>query len=158
MRQAERVVAALSVLLGLAVVWKAWRMEYLTELGPGPGFFPLWMGLILTGLSGAWLLSALWRATPETDRRFLPAWHGLRRILLVLGALIAVGLALEFVGFQLAMFAFVAFVLTALGWRGWGLTTVLSAVLSVGVYHAFTRWLDVTLPRASIEILRGWGF
>ena len=74
-----------------------------------------------------------------------------------MGAIIAVGLVMEFVGFQLAMFAFVAFVLTALGWRGWGLTVVLSAVLSFGVYHAFTRWLDVTLPQASIEILRSWG-
>jgi putative tricarboxylic transport membrane protein len=158
MREAERVVAALSMLLGFAVVWQSWRMEYLTELGPGPGFFPLWMGLILTGLSGVWLLSALWRATPETDRRFLPAWNGLRRILLVLGALIGVGLALEFVGFQLAMFAFVAVVLTALGWRRWGLTVILSCALSFGVYHAFTRWLDVNLPQASIEILRRWGF
>lgn len=158
MRRAERVVAALSVLLGIAILWQAWRMEYLTELGPGPGFFPLWLGLILTGLSSAWLLSVLWRATSEADRRFFPEWHGLRRILLVMGALIAVSLAMEFVGFQLAMFVFAASVLTALGWRGWGLTAVLSVALSAGVYHTFTRWLDVRLPQASIEILRRWGF
>jgi hypothetical protein len=30
--------------------------------------------------------------------------------------------------------------------------------MSVGVYHAFTRWLDVRLPQATIEILRQWGF
>jgi putative tricarboxylic transport membrane protein len=144
--------------LGIAILWQAWGMEYLTELGPGPGFFPLWLGLILTGLSSAWLLSVLWRATSEPDRRFFPEWHGLRRILLVMGALIAVSLAMEFVGFQLAMFVFVASVLTALGWRGWGLTAVLSVALSAGVYHTFTRWLDVTLPQASIEILRRWGF
>jgi hypothetical protein len=52
----------------------------------------------------------------------------------------------------------VAFVLTALGWRRWGLTVILSGVLSFGVYHAFTRWLDVNLPQASIEILKRWGF
>jgi len=158
MRQAERIVAAVSVLLGIGIVWQAWRMEYLTALGPGPGFFPLWLGIILTGLSSAWLVSAVWRATSEADRRFFPAWHGLRRILLVMAAIIVVGLAMEFIGFQLAMFAFVTFVLTALGWRGWGLTTVLSVALSFGIYHAFTRWLDVTLPQASIEVLRRWGF
>jgi putative tricarboxylic transport membrane protein len=133
-------------------------MEYLTSIGPGPGFFPWWLGLLLTGLSAAWLVSAVWHSVPEANRRFLPEWRGLRRILLVMGAIIAVGLAMESIGFQIAMFAFVAFVLTALGWRRWGLTVILSAVLSFGVYHAFTRWLDVNLPQASIEILKRWGF
>ncbi|HSB78622.1 MAG TPA: tripartite tricarboxylate transporter TctB family protein [Candidatus Methylomirabilis sp.] len=158
MQKAERIVAALCLLLGLGILWQAWGMEYLTSIGPGPGFFPRWLGLMLTGLSAAWLLSAVWRSGQKEDRRFFPEWQGLRRILLVVGAIIAVGVAMEFVGFQLAMFAFVVFVLTALGWRGWGLTVVLSAVMSFGVYHAFTRWLDVTLPQASIELLRRWGF
>ena len=87
------------------------------------------------------------RFKPEVERDFLQ-----------LGAIIAVGLVMEFIGFQFAMFAFVAVVLTALGWRRWGLTVILSCVLSFGVYHAFTRWLDVNLPQASIEILKRWGF
>jgi putative tricarboxylic transport membrane protein len=158
MQKAERVIAAVCVLLGLGIVWQAWSMEYLTSIGPGPGFFPLWLGLLLTGLSVAWLLSAVWRPAHTNDRRFLPEGRGLRRILLVMGAIMAVGLAMEPVGFQLALFAFVAVVLTALGWRRWGLTVILSSALSFGVYHAFTRWLDVNLPQASIEILRRWGF
>lgn len=158
MQRAERIVSAACVLLGLAVAWQAWSMEYLTELGPGPGFFPLWLGIILTGLSLAWLLTALFRADPTAAERFLPERDGLRRILLVVGAICATGLAMEQIGFQLAMFAFVATVLTGLGWRRWGLTVILSCALSFGVYHTFTRWLDVTLPKASIEILTRWGF
>jgi putative tricarboxylic transport membrane protein len=158
MQKAERVVATLCVLLGLGILWQAWGMEYLTSIGPGPGFFPLWLGLLLTGLSVAWLISAVWRSTLAKEHRFIPERRGLRRILLVMGAIIAVGLAMESIGFRLAMFAFVAFVLTALGWRRWGLTVILSGVLSFGVYHAFTRWLDVNLPQASIEILKRWGF
>jgi putative tricarboxylic transport membrane protein len=158
MQRAERVVAVASVLLGLAIVWQAWGMEYITPIGPGPGFFPLWLGILLTGLSTAWLLRALLRADPDAARRFFPPWHGLRRILLVVGAILAVGIGMEVVGFQLAMFVFVAFVLTALGWRGWWLTAALSFLLSCGIYHSFTRWLDVSLPQASIEILRRWGF
>ncbi len=156
MHRAEQTVAVLGILLGAGVGWQAWHMEYLTPIGPGPGFFPLWLGLIFTGLSGAWLLSTAWRPAPG-DRRFFPAWHGSRRILLTTAAIIGTGLSMEWIGFQLAMFAFVVFVLTALGWRRWGLSIVLSLVLSFGVYHAFTRWLDVTLPQASIELLRQWG-
>lgn len=158
MQKAERIVAALCVLLGLWIVWQAAGMEYLTSIGPGPGFFPWWLGLLLSGMSAAWLLSVLWRPTEAKEHCFFPAWRGLRRILLVMGAIITVGLAMESVGFQIAMFAFVAVVLTALGWRKWGVTVILSGVLSFGVYHTFTRWLDVNLPQASIEILRRWGF
>ncbi|MFB3817155.1 MAG: tripartite tricarboxylate transporter TctB family protein [Candidatus Methylomirabilales bacterium] len=158
MRRAEWTGAGLSLLLGVAIAWHAWGMEYLTSIGPGPGFFPLWLGLLLTGLSGAWLLSATWGAGARNARGFFPEWRGLRRILLVTGAIVAVGLIMDLVGFRLAMFAFVAFTLTALGWRRWGVTLILSVVLSFGVYHTFTRWLDVTLPQASIEVLKGWGF
>jgi putative tricarboxylic transport membrane protein len=158
MQTAERVVAALCVLLGLGILWHAWGMEYLTSIGPSPGFFPLWLGLLPTGLSIAWLVAAVSRAASEGKGHFFPEGRGLRRILLVMGAIIAVGLGVDVIGFQLAMFAFVVFLLTALGWRGWGLTVILSAVLSFGLYHTFTRWLDVTLPQASIEVLRNWGF
>ncbi len=158
MRRAEMIVAAFCVVLGACIVWQARGMEYMSPIGPGPGFFPLWLGLILTGLSAVWLFSVMRSEKQGAPRRFLPEWRGLRRILLIMGTIIAVGLAMEVVGFQLAMFAFVAFVLTALGWRGWTLTAILSAVLSFGVYHTFTSWLDVTLPQASIEILSRWGF
>ncbi len=158
MQKAERIVASLCVLLGFGILWQAGRMEYLTSIGPGPGFFPWWLGLILTGLSIVWLLSATRRSAEKGEHGFFPEWRGLRRILLVTGAIIASGLAMEFVGFQLTMFFFVAFVLTTLGWRRWALTAILSSVLSFGVYHLFTRWLDVTLPQASIEILKRWGF
>ena len=73
-------------------------MEYLTDLGPGPGFFPLRLGIILTGLSTAWLLTALFRADPSSARRFFPEWAGLRRILFTVGAICGVGLAMEFIG------------------------------------------------------------
>ena len=103
MQKAERVVAALCVILGLGIVWQAWGMEYLTSIGPGPGFFPLWLGLLLTGLSAAWLLSVMWRSTDPCARRFLPEGRGLRRIVLIIAAIIAVGLAMESIGFQLSM-------------------------------------------------------
>jgi len=31
------------------VVWESWNLEYYTHLGPGAGFFPLWLGVIMGG-------------------------------------------------------------------------------------------------------------
>jgi len=38
------------------VVWESWNLEYYTHLGPGAGFFPLWLGVIMGGLSLIWLI------------------------------------------------------------------------------------------------------
>ena len=38
------------------VVWEAWNLEYYTPLGPGAGYFPLWLGILMGGLSLAWLI------------------------------------------------------------------------------------------------------
>ena len=35
MRQAERVVAALCILLGCGIIWQAWGMEYLKAIANG---------------------------------------------------------------------------------------------------------------------------
>jgi hypothetical protein len=52
MQKAERVVAALRVLLGLGIIWHAWGMEYLTSVAPGPKLFPLLFGIMLNQPQG----------------------------------------------------------------------------------------------------------
>ena len=37
--------------LGIFIVTQAWGWSYMTEEGPGPGFFPLWYGTVMVGLS-----------------------------------------------------------------------------------------------------------
>ena len=37
------------LLLGFAVVFFSRQLPYMSEYGPGPGFFPLWLGLGIIG-------------------------------------------------------------------------------------------------------------
>jgi putative tricarboxylic transport membrane protein len=158
MQRAEKVGGLLCLGLALYVMWQAWGMEYYTELGPGPGFFPIWLGLLLGVLSLMWLFAAFWRSAKDAAARFLPAWDGCRRIIIIVAAFITVAALLEVIGFQLTMFAFVAFVYLFLGGRSWYMTLILAVGLSFGVYRTFTGWLDVVLPQASIGLLRNLGF
>jgi hypothetical protein len=60
--------------------------------------------------------------------------------------LAAVTVAMEFVGFRLAMLVFNAVLVIALGERRWWVIAVFALLGSVGVYYVFTTWLDVLLP------------
>ena len=157
MQRAERVVGLACIGIGAFMIWQGWLLQFYTKLGPGPGFFPLCMGVILSLLSGLWLLSVLRQSEHAVGARFLPDRRGALRIAAIMGGFAAAAALLEVVGFQLAMFVFVGFVYRALGGRSWALTLLLALGLSAGVFQSFTRWLDVTLPQASIEGLRTLG-
>jgi putative tricarboxylic transport membrane protein len=156
-------VAAVVALLGVATIWGSLGLGYWTELGPGPGFFPLWLGVILAVLGSVWFLRSLREhrthvARGEDDSLAAGepdfSWPHVGAIV---GSLIVLAAVLEPFGWQLAMLLFLVFHLKVLGRQGWLLTAVLSLVGSFGVFLVFTRVLTVSLPAASIPFLADLG-
>lgn len=139
------------------VVWESWNLEYYTPLGPGAGFFPLWLGVVMGGLSLIWLVQASGSKGRPKEGAFLPGREGMVRLLSVLGALVAATFMMDFLGYQLAMFLLLVFLLLVPGRQKIWLTLVVAILGSVGVYHLFGSYLDVQLPKASLTLLAGLG-
>jgi putative tricarboxylic transport membrane protein len=154
MHLVEKWAATILALVAASVIWQSATMELYADLGPGPGFFPLCLGIILFGLSASWLVSVVTTPSPEGADRFLPDRAAQLRILSVVGGVVVIASAMTWVGFQLAMFFFVVFTLIALGRRDWLRIIAIALFLSFGIYYAFVQWLDVNLPSASIPFLR----
>jgi putative tricarboxylic transport membrane protein len=75
--------------LGAYIVFEASRWEYLGPDGPGPGFFPLWYGIAMAGLSLVLVVSStLQREAEAID------WRGAGRAFGAWGALLAAVAAL----------------------------------------------------------------
>jgi putative tricarboxylic transport membrane protein len=152
--------------IGLAAVLGALPLGYWTELGPGPGFFPLWLGVLLAGLGAGWLLMELraWRARragvpvalPAGEDEEVPA-YSLPTAVAIVVSLCILAASLEVVGYQLSMLVFLLFHLLVLGRRGPLESAVISLVGSFGVFVIFTRLLTVALPASSIPFLRDLG-
>lgn len=157
MRRVNQVGSLAFLAASLYVVWEASALDYMSSLGPGPGFFPLWLGIALAGLSGAWFLQATLRPAEPMEEGFVPDRGGVIRIASILVALVVLGVVLEIVGFQLATFAFLLFLLIALGRQNLLLTVLLSALGSFGTFYLFKMWLHVPLPTSSIEFLSNLG-
>jgi len=157
MKRVFQTAAVFFAALSAFVVWESWNLEYYTSLGPGPGFFPLWLGIAMGGLSLAWLGGEFSRSGKPKDRAFLPPRAGIVRILSILAALAAMAGFMTLLGFQLTMFLFLVFLLMVLGRQALWVTLVVAFLCSVGVYHLFGSYLDVALPAASVKFLAGLG-
>lgn len=139
------------------IVRESWNMEYYTPLGPGAGFFPLWLGVAMGGLSVIWLVQVSGGRGRPKEGAFLPGREGRVRLLSVLVALVVATVLMDVVGYQLAMFLLLVFLLRIPGRQKIWVTLVVAFLGSVGIYHLFGSYLDVQLPKASLAILAGLG-
>ena len=157
MRLAKQATSGIFLVVGLYVLIEAINLEYWSPLGPGPGFFPFWLGLALSGLAAWWFIKSTREPAEPLPEGFFPDKSGAMRVASIVIALIVLCFLLQEIGFQITMFAFLLFLLIALGRQALPLTLVLSLLGSFGTYHVFTRYLDVQLPASSIEVLRNLG-
>lgn len=157
MRRVYQAASLVFLAFSAYLVFYSRTMEYYADLGPGPGFFPFWLGLMLVLLSITWLVQVSIGPGGSIKQSFLPDRRGLVRVLSVLGALTLFGWVVEGLGFQLTMLIFLGFLLVVLGRQNLIVTATVAVVGSFGVYYIFRYWLDVPLPASSIEFLRNLG-
>jgi putative tricarboxylic transport membrane protein len=129
--------------LGVYIVVQARQWDYLGPEGPGAGFFPLWYGLAIIGLSLLLIVSHLRRGS---DRGNAIDWTRLGRAFSTWFAL-ALSVALfKPLGFVIS-FALLTYFIVAVMYRRPLKTAALTAVASAaGFYLVFDRALGVPLP------------
>ena len=141
----DRIGAVAMLVFGLFWIWIASGLGLTRDRGPGPGFFPLALGIIVATLAAINILR------PEVDRIELPQ---LRRILLILGALVAYAILLEPLGYVLATALLLAFLFAALAERRHWWQPVSALAVSFATYYVFRLILSVPLPPDPLDLVR----
>jgi putative tricarboxylic transport membrane protein len=152
MRWPYRVAGVMILGLGVFVTVNALGLRYYTSIGPGPGFFPFWLGVVLCGLAVAMLAGTLAGRQEPVKGPFFASAMGYGRVGAVVLCLLAATLLLNRLGFCLAMLAIDFFLLRIVGRHGLILSLVLALIGSFGVYFVFTHWLTVPLPPGLLGI------
>jgi putative tricarboxylic transport membrane protein len=137
------------IFIGLSILMSILSLEYayLDRLGPGPAFFPLWLGIITGVLSVALFIQTTWGKSAVSATPFpFPDRKGVSRIMAILTALVGCLIFLNPLGFRISLFLFLLFLPLALGVRNWWGTLIFASVGSFGVFHLFYYWLKVILP------------
>ncbi|TRW80956.1 tripartite tricarboxylate transporter TctB family protein [Mycolicibacterium sp. 018/SC-01/001] len=156
------VVAGALLVLAIAAGIGTVSLGYWTPLGPGPGFFPLCLAVVLAGAAIMWGLDQ-WRgeivdATENTQGVEIGEdINSVRSIAAIVASLVLAAMALEVLGFQITILAFLFFHLRVLGHQRWLVTIPIMLIGSFGVFALFDLLLAVPLPTASIPLLANLG-
>ena len=129
-------------------------------IGPGPGFFPFWIAIILAGLSLYWIVQITIRPGEAMPDGFIPTREGGTKVLVVFADMALFTATANLFGFPIAMFIFLFVMLVVLGHRGLRNTAyhVLFALVGTLFFtYLFGHWLEVSFPKASIGILKSLG-
>jgi putative tricarboxylic transport membrane protein len=151
LNKSELVAAGLLIALGIMIVQQARGWVYLTPDGPGPGFFPLWIGgfiIVLAAVVALRHLHAVYRGRPVERAN----WKGAVQVL-VGWAGVAVSIALLMpLGFTLSFLLLVFFMVMVIFRRSF------VAALSVGTGAALAFWL-LFVKLLQVQLPAGpWGF
>ena len=146
-------VAGLGFLLLAAFLGReATGLSYYSSLGPGAGFFPVWLCGVLAVLSLGVLAGAVRGRIGDAHTAFWPEAAALRRIGAVLLGLAFVVATLNLLGFRVAMGVFTVWSMVALGCRGWMQIAAVASIASLGSKALFVDLLGVALPTGTL----GW--
>jgi putative tricarboxylic transport membrane protein len=156
-RQVYQVASLVFIAGGIYVVLEARSLTLYTIVGPGPGFFPFWLGILFIGLSIGWLCQVSLQREEPMEKDFIPRGAGVVRLISITAALVLFSLLVDVIGFQLVMLCFMFFLLIVLGRQNLVLTVIVSAAGSFGLFYVFKAWLGVPLPESSLEFLRNLG-
>lgn len=158
--------------IGIAAVIGSLDLGY-WKAGPGPGFFPLWLGVLLAGLAAIWIGQFLRpvtvtataesnsdteiESTSDESRPEEEQTSGGRQTLMIFLGLVALVLLLDPLGYQLAMTLFVLYAMLVVSRCKPILSVVVAVIAGFGVYALFANVLQVYLPTATLGFLAQLG-
>lgn len=143
LRNGEVVSGAVLAALGVFIITEARQWEYLGPDGPGPGFFPMWYGIALVGLSLVLVVSSAQQPEPASAST---GKAGTGRAFLAWTALVACVALLKVLGFIIAYALFTLFIVRFLYRQPLGKSLAIAAGGAVGFHLLFAVALNVALP------------
>ena len=153
----DAVVAAILLVIGLVVVWQAYLLgASWTSDGPGSGYFPFYIGIIIAVSSLGIMYQALISKNRDTDA-FVDTVQ-LKRVTQVFVPALVYVLGVNFLGLYVASAIYVALFMIFLGNYSVLRSVVLGVVINAVFFAMFEVWFKVPLYKGSLEPLRFLGY
>ncbi|MES3003057.1 MAG: tripartite tricarboxylate transporter TctB family protein [Pseudomonadota bacterium] len=153
----EAVVAIGVVLLGAVVLQGSWKLgSKWTSDGPGSGYFPFYIGLILCIAGAGILVQTVFGKNRNTDI-FVDS-EQVKRVLQVLLPAIVYVLVVQFLGLYVASAIYIAGFMIVLGHYSPMKSILISVTIIVIFFLMFEVWFKVPLFKGSLDPLAFLGY
>jgi Tripartite tricarboxylate transporter TctB family len=151
----EAVVAIVITLVGAVIMFQSWKLGAgWTSDGPGAGYFPFYVSLIMA-ISG---LGILVGALRKRDTSAFVDREQLGRVISVLAPAIVYVLAVQFVGLYVASAVYIALFMVILGKYTWLKSVLAAVIVNVVFFMMFEVWFKVPLFKGSLNPLGFLGY
>jgi putative tricarboxylic transport membrane protein len=144
MKKWERIAAAVLTLIGAGAALEAWNLGLGDFHQPGPGFFPLWLSLILAFVSFLYLLTRMGADPQPVALWTKKTWF---RPTLAAGIMLAFANLLGWLGFFSSTFFLFVVWLILIEREKWLTIGLVSVLGTLCLYLVFTLFLKIPLPK-----------
>lgn len=153
----DAVVALLVMLLGGVVIYGSQKLgsDWGSD-GPGAGYFPFYIGLILVIAGAGVMYQALAGKKRNTDI-FVDREQLVRVLSVLLPAAIYVG-GIQLIGIYVASAIYIALFMVLLGKYSWVKSVAAALVVNVLFFMMFEVWFKVPLHKGAYDLLSGLGY
>lgn len=153
----EVIVAAGLFVLGAVVAYNSWLLGAgWKEDGPGAGYFPFYIGLLICLSSAVVGFGALKHAR-HAGKVFV-TYPQLKLVLTVLVPCIGFAIAVQLLGLYVGAFLFIAGFMIAVGKYAWGKSTLVAFCVAAVAFLMFEVWFRVPLFKGMLQPLRFLGY
>ncbi len=147
MKKAEMITGVVLLVLSGSVIWGAMQMPPSASFGPGAGFLPFWLGVVLAILATILFVSAWYRQAGEQDKKSVfPGKQALLTIVSVLIGLAVYIYLIEILGYLVDTFLLILYLMKVVEREKWLLTLTVAVGTTVILFVTFQVLLKITLP------------
>ena len=134
--------------LGVFILTQALEWTYLGPDGPGPGFFPMWYGLVMIALSLGLVVKAAIKPDPES--RTPIDWRGTGRALITWAAFAGAIAVMLPLGFFASLGLLTFFVVSWVMGKSLLAALLTSVGIAIGFWLVFPLALGINLPTGTL--------
>jgi len=151
LNKSELVAAGLLIGLGVFIITQASNWQYLSVDGPGPGFFPLWIGIVMSALAALVVARQVIDAVRRSPAQKID-WKGAGGVLTAWAGLAVAIALLKPAGFIASFLLFTVYFVMVTYRRRFLVALMVGLGSSVAFWLLFVKLLKVQLPAGP------WGF
>jgi hypothetical protein len=153
----EAAVAFIVLVVGVVVIYGSVKLGAgWTSDGPGAGYFPFYIGLVLSISGAGILLQALLGKNRNTD--VFVDREQLNRVLSVLIPAAVYILCIQFLGLYIASAIYIAVFMIVLGKFSWLRSIIIGVSVNVVFFFMFEVWFKVPLYKGKFDLLGFLGY
>lgn len=145
MRTANRVASILIIIFALIIIYQSLQFDYMVEGTPGPGFLPLWLGILIALVA---IIPLIRTFTGFASKLANPFEKGeFKDFYIVIGSAIVLVIITSITGLIVALGLMVGTIARLMGTKDWKTVIGLAVLTPVLLYGIFVFVLSVPVPK-----------